>query len=96
MIGRLFWGILNGLLADLSIRLNRLFKLGPDSWLARRAAFAILRAYSLGGGIDDGIAYLFDTWGDEGRRCLTHLLDGQRVPEHYRWVAELLAGPGDW
>ncbi len=91
MIGRVLWGILNGLLADAAIRLNRGLKLGPDSWLARRAGFAILRAYSLGGGIDDGIAHLFDTWGEEGRRCLTHLLEEGRVPPEHQFVAELLA-----
>lgn len=58
MILRLLWGILNGFLADLTIRLNRHFQRGPESWFARTAAFAILRACSLGGGIDDGIAHL--------------------------------------
>ena len=90
MFFRLVRGIANGVIAHLSIGANRLTNGGHRSWLARRAALAVLRMYRLGGGIDDGAAQLLGSWGDEGQHCLAQQIKSGELPEKYQAIALLL------
>lgn len=89
---RLAYGIVLGFYAWGLIGLQKKLLLSPQGWVARRAAIAILRMYSLSGGIDEGALGLLEEWGEPGRACLHDLLRRNRVPSAYLGYARILAG----
>lgn len=92
---RLILGISLGAYAWMLMGVQRLLGRPAGGWLSRRIGVAILRMYSLRGGIDDGASALFESWGEVGRQSLQSMLRLKQLRPAHETYARLLLGGED-
>jgi hypothetical protein len=89
---RLAIGLVLGTYAWVLIGVQRRFKRPAGGWLSRRIGVAILRMYSLRGGVDEGAIALYELWGDVGTASLQAMLRHKQLQPLHEMYARLLLG----